>query len=245
MNGFPWDKLQALPSDYGQTADIPTITQFRATKDSLLPNSKTTLTWQANSVNLCAIPGLADNLPASGSIETPLLTVSTLYVLRCGGPLGIASSQVNVSVTRPGTNDPKPLLEPAIVVQAPYTGYANILPDLMSLEAAEQVYKVVYYESETYLFQTAKPPFPLDTKRMENGKHTINARLYYRNGQTEEKSASITVNNSPETLFATIQSGNIIAPKSIPIVWGLSGLIIVMTVMTIGGRWGWHKAHLS
>ena len=244
LSGFPWDKLQALPTDYGESTDVPAITQFSASRSSVQPDTKVTLSWQSTDVNICTIPGLADNLPSSGSIETGLLKVSTQFVLRCGGPAGTASSQVIVSVARIGTNDPLPVIQPAIVVDTPYTGYANVLPELMSEEATAQVYKVVYYESETYLFATAKPPFALNTARMDNGKHTINARIYYRDGRTDQKTAAITVNNSPETLFATVQSGTIIAPRSIPLAWGLAGLVLVAAIMAAGTHWGWHKAHL-
>lgn len=245
LAGFPWDKLQALPSDYGQSADVPAITQFSASKTSVAADTSVTLNWQASSVNKCIIPGLSDDLGPSGSIQTSLLKVSTIFTLRCGGPAGTASSQVTVSVARVGSNDPLPVLAPAIVVTTPYSGYANILPELMSPEAAEQVYKVVYYEQETYLFETAKPPFALNTARMDNGKHNINARLYYKDGHTEEKSAGITVSNSPETLFAVAQSGIIKSPPSIPLVWGLLGLSVVAAVMAVGSWWGWHKAHLT
>ena len=243
--GFPWDKLQALPTEYGQSADTPAITQFSVSKTSVAADSSVTLTWQASSVNHCIIPGLSDNLAASGSIQTPRLRVSTIFTLRCGGPSGTASSQVSVSVARVGTNDPLPVLAPAIVIDLPYNGYANILPELMSGESAEQVYKVVYYEAETYLFETAKPPFALNTTRMENGKHNLNARVYYRDGRTEEKTAGITVNNNPEVLFATVQSSLIKAPPSVPLVWGLLGLLAVAAVMAGGTWWGWHKAHLT
>lgn len=244
LSAFPWDKLQALPADYGETADVPAIMQFSASSTSARPDTTIALHWQANNVTLCTIPGLADNLPASGSFTTPRLKVSTTFVLRCGGPLGTASSQVSVSVPRVGTNDPLPVLAPSVIVDLPYSGYANIIDHLMSPEAAEQIYKVVYYEQQTYLFETAKPPFALNTSRMENGKHTVNARLYYRDGRIEEKGAGITVNNSPETLFATTQSGVIKAPPSIPAGWAALGLFMVAVVMCVGSWWGYHRAHL-
>jgi len=244
LSNFPWDKLQALPADYGQLADAPAITQFSASQTTVGLNGKVTLTWQASSVNRCTIPSLADNLPASGSTMTLPLKTSTVFVLRCGGPAGTASSQVSVTVTTTVVNDEAPTLTPAIIIDQPYSGYANILPDLMSAEAAEQVYKVVYYEQENYLFETAKPPFALNTSRLDNGKHTIKARIYYRDGRTEEKQAGITINNSPETLFATTQSSLIKAPVSIPPLWGAIGLFLVLSVMVAGSWWGYHKAHL-
>lgn len=245
LSSFPWDKLQALPGDYGQTADTPAITSFSVSDSTVKPESRVTFSWRASSVNRCTIPGVADNLPASGSTTSPTLLSTTLFVLRCGGPAGTASSQLSVTVTRSATNDPEASLPPAITIDQPYTGYANILPELMSGQATEQVYKVVYYEQETYLFETAKPPFALNTSRMDNGEHDINARIYYRDGTTQEKKARITVNNSPELLFATTQSTLLRAPQSIPPLWGGIGLALVMAVMAFGSWWGWKKAHLT
>lgn len=244
LTGFPWDKLQAMPTDYGQSVDVPAITQFSSSSVAISNNTSVTLTWQATNVTMCTIPGLVDNLPASGSTQTSLLKVSTVFVLRCGGPNGTASSQVHIQVSQPNTDSPAPSLTPGITIETPYSGYANILTDLMSAEAAQQVYKVVYYDQEDYLYDTAKPPFALNTSRMENGKHTIKARIYYRDGRTEEKTAGITVNNSPEILFATTQSTLIKAPPTIPRVWSIVGLVLVLGVMVIGGWWGWRRAHL-
>lgn len=244
MAGFPWDKLQALPADYGQSADTPAITSFTVSNSTAAPDSRVTFNWKASSVNRCTIPGVADNLPASGSTSSPILKSTIIFVLRCGGPAGTASSQVTVTVSRMATNDPAASLAPAITIDQPYSGYANILPDLMSGEATEQVYKVVYYEKESYLFETAKPPFALNTARMDNGQHDIDARVYYRNGTIQQKQARITVNNSPELLFATTQSTILKAPQSIPPLWGALGLAVVMAVMAVGSWWGWRKAHL-
>ena len=244
LSGFPWDKLQALPTDYGQSVDAPAVTRFTTSQASVNPDDRVTLTWQANNVNRCTIPGIADNLPASGSTLTPALKTSIVYVIRCGGPAGTASSQVTVTVSRITTNDPVPDLAPGVIIDQPYSGYANILPELMSGESAEMVYKVVYYEKESYLFETAKPPFALNTSRMDNGTYDINARIYYRDGRINEKTAQISVNNSPEILFATTQSSLIKAPASIPRLWGIAGLLVIMTVMALGSWWGYHKAHL-
>ncbi len=245
LSGFPWDKLQALPGDYGESADTPAINQFTVSSSSVVYDSSVTLAWSASSVNRCAIPGQSDNLAASGTLQVERLKVSTVFTLRCGGPAGTASSQLSVTVARIGTNDPAPQLPPALIIDSPYSGYANILPELMSEQAAAELYKVVFYEQETYLYATAKPPFALDTSRMDNGQHAVNARLYYRDGRTDEKVVGITVINSPETLFATVQSGTIIAPKPIPIVWGLAGLLFVCAFMVAGTHWGWHRAHLG
>ncbi len=245
LAGFPWDKLQALPQDSSQPTNVPAITKFTTSASAIKADNRVTLTWQASNVNRCAIPGLLDNLPANGTTESLPLKSNTTFILRCGGPAGTASSQVSVTVSAITANDPLPVLAPNVIIDQPYSGYANILPELMSPESASQVYKVVYYEQETYLYETAKPPFALNTARMDNGKHTIAARVYYRDGRTEQKTAGFTVNNSPETLFATVQSGNIATVKSIPPLWGAIGILAVLAIMSAGTWWGWHKAHLT
>lgn len=245
LAGFPWDKLQALPADYGQSVDAPAITKFTVSQSAVKQDTRVTLTWQATSVNRCTIPTVADNLPASGSTLTLPLKTSNIFVLRCGGPGGVASSQVSVTVSAITTNDPAPVMIPATIIDQPYSGYANILPDLMAGEATEQVYKVVYYNQENYLYETAKPPFALDTSRMDNGRYTIQAHIYYRAGQIQQKSAGITVNNSPEVLFATTQSTVIKAPESIPPAIGVPALLLIMAVMSAGSWWGWKRSHLA
>jgi hypothetical protein len=242
--GFPWDKLQALPTGSSYSTVIPAITAFSASQTSVKPESAVTLSWQSSNVNRCAISGIGDNLPASGSIVTKRLLNDTVFVLRCGGQNGAASSQISVTVTSTAVNDPLAELKPGVTIDQPYSGYANVFPEIMNGSAADRVYKVVYYEKTTYLYETAKPPFALNTSRMDNGKHTIEAQIYYRDGTSDEKSLGFSVSNTPETLFATTQSGLVKAPPSIPLPYVLLGAAIALVGMAVGSWWGWHKAHL-
>lgn len=244
LAGFPWDKLQALPTGSSYATAVPAITAFSSSPSSVKPDSAVTLSWQASNVNRCAISGVGDNLPASGSIVTKRLFHSAAFVLRCGGPNGAASSQLVVNVTGSASLDPRADLPPGVMIDQPYSGYANVIPEIMSGALAERVYKVVYYERSTYLYETAKPPFALNTARMDNGKHVVEAQIYYRDGTSEKKSLGIRVSNTPETLFATTQSGVIKAPSAIPLPLVLLGLAVAVTGMAIGSWWGWHRAHL-
>lgn len=245
LAGFPWDKLQALPSGDDYAAVVPAITAFSASQNSVKPESTVTLSWHSSNVNRCAISGINDNLPASGSVVTRRLLETTVFVLRCGGPNGAASSQLSIKVTSSAVNDPQAELKPGVIVDQPYSGYANVFPEIMNGSAADRVYKVVYYEKSTYLYETAKPPFALNTTRMDNGEHVIEAQIYYRDGTSDKKSLGFTVSNTPETLFATTQSGVIKAPPSIPLPYVLLGAAIALVGMLVGSWWGWHKAHLS
>ena len=244
LNGFPWDKLQALPSDYGQAAGIPAITAFSASQSQITADGRVMLTWQANNVTRCAIAGIADNLAASGSVQSGLLKDSATFVLRCGGPLGTATSQVSVRVTPIGSNDGVPIPPAPATINEPYAGYANIFSDLMSGESAQGAYKVVYYEKKTYIYETATPPFALNTLRLDNGPHTINAKVYYQDGHVSERTLGISVNNSLEAFASINQSRLIHAPASIPLLWGVLGGIAAAIVMAAGTLWGWHRAHL-
>ncbi len=241
LAGFPWDRLQALPQTTAHTAPLPTIHSFTAAQTTVSRDGTTTLAWRTSNVNRCAIPGIADNLPASGTTITPRMREPTTFVLRCGGPVGTASSQVTIGLAVTSANDAPSQLDAAIAF--PYSGYANIINELMSEEMAARAYKVVYYEEAVYLYETATPPFALNTERMDNGTHAVTAKIYFRDGGSDQKTVKIMVQNSPETLFATTQSGVVVAPKSIPPLWAATGIIIVIASMVIGTRWGWHRSH--
>lgn len=244
LANFPWDKLQVLPSGSDYATVIPAITTFTVSQPSVKSGSTVSLSWQSANVNRCAIGGVADNLPANGSIVSKPLTIATTFVLRCGGPNGAASSQLSVAVSRTLANDAQQQLPPGVIVDEPYSGYANVIPEIMNGAEAERVYKVVYYEANNYLYETAKPPFALNTSRMDNGPHTIDAQIYYRDGTSDKKSIGIKVSNTPETLFATTQSNLVKVPPTIPAVFVVIGAMIALAGMAVGSWWGWHKAHL-
>lgn len=244
LGGFPWDKLQALPSDYGQSTGIPVISQFSASQTKIRADNSVTLTWQASNVNRCAIPGIGDNLSASGNVQSSALRASITFILRCGGPLGTTTSQINVEVVPIGSNDDVPAPPAPAILNEPYAGYANIFTDLMAGESARGVYKVVYYEQKTYIYETATPPFALNTLRLDNGPHTISAKVYYQDGHVADRVLGISVNNGLETFAAVTQSKPIPVPTSIPLAWGILGGVIAALVMGTGTLWGWHRAHI-
>lgn len=244
LSGFPWDKLQALPDNYGQSGGIPTITKFMASTTSIRADTRVTLSWQASNVSRCAIGGVTDNLASTGSVETRPLFSDTVFTLRCGGSLGTTTSQIRIKVSPIGHNEPKREIGPGSLVDQPYAGYANIFPDLMSGAEAEGVYKVVYYTQKTYISETATPPFALNTLRLANGQHTITAKIFYRDGRSTERILGVSVNNTPETLASITQSTPIKAPAPIPLVWGVLGGLSAAAMMGAGTWWGWRRAHL-
>lgn len=241
LSGFPWNKLQVLPDNYGQASGIPTITKFSASATDTKADSRITLTWKANNVTRCAIGGIADNLGASGSVQSGVLQSTSTFVLRCGGPLGTTTAQLTVAVSAININEDPKQLSAGSIIDQPYEGYANIFPDLAD---AEGVYKVVYYEDKSYISETATPPFALNTLRLENGKHNITAKIFYRDGRTDERVLGISVDNKPEVLQAVNQSSPIKAAATIPLLWGIVGGLLAVVVMFSGTWWGWHRAHL-
>jgi hypothetical protein len=244
LSGFPWDKLQALPDNYGQANGTPAITKFSASSTSVTADSRVTLSWQANNVTRCAIGGLADNLAANGSMQTGVLLNDSTFVLRCGGPLGTTTSQVTIKVSPIGPNELRRELGPGSIIDQPYEGYANIFPELMNGADAEGVYKVVYYQNKTYISETATPPFALNTLRLPNGPYTVNAKIYYRDGHTAERTLGISVNNGVETLASIVQTRAIQVPSKIPVGWGILGGLTAVVMMGAGTWWGWRRAHL-
>lgn len=241
LSGFPWDNLQVLPNNYGQSSGIPTISRFTASPSAVMAGTQVTLTWQAGNVSRCAIGGVADNLGPSGNIQTAPLRGDTVFVLRCGGSLGTTTSQVAINVTPLGANEPRREIGPGSLIDEPYAGYANIFPDLSEMDG---VYKVVYYQNKTYISETATPPFALNTLRLPNGPYTVNARIYYRDGHTTERVLGVSVNNAPETLYGITQSTQLKAPTTIPLAWGILGGVTAITMMGAGTWWGWRRAHL-
>ncbi len=244
LAGFPWDKLQALPSNYGQATGTPSITKFTASQSSITADSRVTLTWRANNVSRCAIGGLSDNLGASGSVQTGLLQLTSVFVLRCGGPLGTATSQLTIVVTPINSNETARQLPLGSLVDTPFEGYATIFPELVDEAQSAGLYKVVYYTGSEYISETATPPFALNTLRLENGQHAITAKLYYQDGRTDQRVLGISVNNTPEVLQPVSQSYPVPTAQKIPLLWGLLAGVSAAVVMAAGTWWGWHRAHL-
>ena len=244
LNGFPWDKLQVLPANYGQSGGVPTITKFTASSSAIKADSRVTLTWKANNVTRCAIGGIADNLGASGSVQSGVLLSDSTFVLRCGGPLGTTTSQLNISVSPININEEPRELPPGSIIDQPFAGYANIFSDLMNGADTNGVYKVVYYTKKTYISENATPPFALNTLRLNNGRYTVDAKIYYRDGHDEERTVSVAVDNTPEVLSAVTQSQPVKTGAKIPLLWSLVGGLSAITVMSLGTWWGWHRAHL-
>jgi len=151
---------------------------------------------------------------------------------------------VNIQVVPIGSNDDVPAPPVPLTVTEPYAGYANIFTDLMAGESAKGVYKVVYYEQKTYIYETATPPFALNTLRLDNGQHTISAKVYYQDGHTTDRVLGISVSNGLETFASVTQSKPLSAPASIPLLWGVLGGIAAAVVMGISTLWGWHRAHV-
>jgi hypothetical protein len=113
----------------------------------------------------------------------------------------------------------------------------------MTGEPTKGVYKVVYYDQKTYVSETATPPFALNTLRLQNGLHTIRAKIYYQDGHSTERVLGVSVNNTPEVLQIMGQS-NPPQVAILPLLWGVIGGISAVAAMGAGSWWGWRRAHL-
>lgn len=235
LANFPWDKLQVLPDNYGQVSGTPAISEFKVSQNSITSGARVSLSWKSNNISKCVINGIGDNLVANGSIQSKPLHSTTIFTLRCGGPLGTASAQLQVSVTLQANNDKTAQLPGGVLLDQPFSGYANIFPDLINLEG---VYKVIYYLDNNYLSETTSSPFALNTLRLKNGKYSVFAKAYSSDGQISEHRAEIAVDNKPEVLGLMTQSSPIEVPVKLPRLWAVTGGITVALIMTFGTYWG-------
>lgn len=238
LSGFPWDKLQVLPDNYGQSNGVPSITSFNVSTNKITSGNKVSLSWKSNNVSRCAINGVGDNLVATGQTESKPLQSTTIFVLRCGGPYGVTTAQLRVEVTPRLANDPLPTLAEGVLVDQPYAGYANIFPELISLDG---VYKVIYYLDKDYISESTTPPFALNTLRLKNGKYSIFAKVFKNNGEVSDRKANIKVDNKPEVLGSVTQSQLLEVPSVVPRFWLIIGLITSVLIITLATLWGRHK----
>ncbi len=244
MDGFPWDKLQALPMNYGQGGITPSVTSFSASKTTITSGERVTLSWQATNVDSCTIPGNISGQPAIGSWQSPPITIGTVFSVVCGGVAGSASQQIDIKVSGATVNSAPPSGEqPYEIAEAPVTGLAGIIPELSLPEAAETVYKVEYFDQQDLVFATTEPPFSLDTIQLSDGPHALGVKIYYRDGSTADQTKSILIANRTLSLgFASLEP----APSRLPhIIVGVAGGATSVAIMGLAIIRGLRLARIS
>ncbi|PID31667.1 hypothetical protein CR970_04575 [Candidatus Saccharibacteria bacterium] len=242
LAGFPWGSLRALPANYSQSMHVPAVVSFDV-PPSVAANDKARLTWSANNIDSCAIPGVATNLGASGSATTRPLTATMVVTLSCSGPDGSVSVQKTISVAG-GSGPVEGATPPAAVsITPPLMGVANIVPGLA--EAVDPaVYKVGYYKGDDFIFSTTQRPFALDTTRLADGEHTLRVHVYYDDGTDAYQLVSMRVSNTPESL-AVGQAALLPADTVPPYIVALLGAGVVVCaagMAVVGWRWS-HPGH--
>jgi hypothetical protein len=245
LNNFPWDKLQALPANYGQTGIAPTITNFSASKSTVNAGDQVTFSWNATNIDSCSIPGVAKSLAASGSMQSPALNISTTFSLVCGGVAGSASQRKVITVNSLNTTaSSTSALPPGEIAQAPVSGLVAIIPELSTLEAAETIYKVEYYENGLLVDAVTQAPFSLDSTLLDDGEHVLGVKMYYRDGHTEEKSANINVINQ-EDLLTFASNAAPTRPEYLKMAYSVTGGFLSVIVMAFAIRYGLRLSRLS
>lgn len=244
LDNFPWDKLQALPLNYGQSGIQPSISNFSVSKSSIASGDKVAFSWNATNVDSCSIPGVTSGLPASGSTLSPSLTTSTTFSLVCGGIAGSASSRQTVTVSSVNTTSRTTTpLPPNEIAQPPVSGMVSVIPELSTQVAAETIYKVEYYEDDLLIDSATQVPFDLDSAVLEDGPHTLGVKIYYRDGHTEERSASIHVTNKEDLL--NLASVGPAKPQVLKMAYSALGGFMSVIVMAVAIRYGMRLSRLS
>jgi hypothetical protein len=237
LDGFPWNKLQALSANYGQNGIAPSIGNFSVSKTAVNAGERVTFSWNATNVDSCTIPGVASSQAASGTLQSPALTISTSFSLVCGGVAGSASQRQLVTVQSANTTGPSTTpLPPVEIAQAPLSGMAIIFPELTTDESADAIYKVEYYEEGILVDSATQAPFSLDSTVLEDGEHVLGVKIYYRDGHTEEKSARVVISNLEEPLqFASVAPSK---PQYFKMAYSAFGGFASVVVMAIAIRYG-------
>lgn len=243
LSGFPWDKLRALPADYGQSGAPPSIATFSASSTQVTAGDRVDFSWSAIDIDECAIPSVGSHLPNAGVISQKLIDSTSAFSLVCSGPGGSVSRQLQVGATSVVTNDPVPESPAmAVTISSFLSGEVVLLPDLAAKEAAATVQKIGFYERNVFLQSTTTPPFLFDTRSVADGKHVLGIKVYYRDGRTEYRTAAVKVQNDAEQIsLPTAYKGNPQSPK-VPLLYGISIMLCVL-IMVLSALWGWRSSH--
>ncbi len=238
--GFPWDKLRALPVDYGISNHLPVLSQFAVSQTAIAAGQSVTLSWQSTNISECAIPGVASHLGPSGSVNTSPLTASSAFSISCSGPNGSVTHSLNVTVPTGEQALPPPPPQ-AVNITNPVSGNANILGNLFDPAVLETVYKVAFYERGNLLQVTTATPFALATDSITDGRHAVTAHIFYRDGHEDTQNVSVQILNHPASLITPKLASSVASSKiATPIL--AVGILGSLGVMAASAYYGWRKA---
>jgi beta-glucanase (GH16 family) len=113
------------------------------------------------------------------------------------------------------------------------SGNAVLDPALQEDEAVQKTVAKVEYYVNGELFQTiTEAPFSLDTSELKNGTYEVREKVYYKDGKTSEKTATIQVNNVANKTESDASS----KLTDEPWVYALLGTLLLGTVLLLWGR---------
>ena len=241
LSGFPWEKLKALPINYGTSNHLPLLNTFDVSATSVAQNQSVELSWQAINISECAIPGVASNLGASGTVRTKPLLSSGAFSISCSGPNGSVTRTLNVTVPTGEQALPPPPPQ-ALNVTNPIGGSVQVVAELFDPSELERVQKVVFYDRGDLLQATTKTPFMLDTEGIPDGKYVLAAHIFYRDGTKDTQNISVQILNhlTPLRFTSAVTS----TPAQSPAIILSAGMVTSFTVMAMTGWYGWHKGRL-
>ncbi len=239
---FPWNKLRALPVDYGIANYLPTLSQFAVSASTIAAGQSVALSWQAVNISECAIPGVASHLGPSGTVNTTPLMASSAFSISCSGPNGSVSRTLNVMMPTGEQALPPPPPQ-AVSIANPVSGNANVIGDLFNPSVLNTVYKVVFYERGSLLQVTTATPFALKTDTIADGHHALTAHIFYRDGHDDTQNIAVQILNHPAA-FIRPQLGAAVASSHIAAPLLVIGMLGSLGVMTASAYWGWRRAHL-
>lgn len=241
LANFPWDKLRALPSEYGRYGQTPDIQEFATSTTAARAGEIVRFSWRATNVDECAIPGVAGSLAAHGAVDGTDLRGDTDYTLTCTGPGGSVSRRASISVNGLPENSPLPIIS-TTTITAPVSATVSILPLLDTEWARQTVQKVAYYERGNLLMTVTTPPFALDTTVLPDGPHSLSLSVFFRDGHKEAHNATIRVQNKSEP-FVPTGPLSMSTPSRIGQTILIVGLTTAIATMVGGFVVGWRLYH--
>lgn len=241
LAGFPWQSVRVLPVNYGISGHLPQIPAFSLSQASVSKDDKVTITWAANNISSCTIPGVGAVGPSGSVLSAPLLASSNITIA-CSGPAGQISRSLPVRVAADPPDSTK-VPPSALTIAQPVSGRSHIISDLEDPTVLAAVYKVVYYHDQNVLQSTTASPFTLDTEGLADGPYEIKAQLYFRDGTTTEQQTKIMIRNNPLSLIARVSAPPNVTPQDQRMIIAI-GIVGCLLIMAGASYFGWRRGYL-
>jgi beta-glucanase (GH16 family) len=174
---------------------------------------------------------LAD-VPVAPPTPTPMPTPTPTPT-----PASSPSSRTDTLVQAPASEDGPADNEKVTVVGDDQTvsGAAVLSPELATnKEVQAKVHKVEYYIDNKLQQTVTSPPYRLDTSKVANGRHKVTEKVYFKDGTTTQKTATISIKNTAAITKTAAPWKGVAAAG---IVLAVVALFLYMLVTPRGKRW--------